>query len=327
VAAESIDVAGSDPAEAVRLAELALRIAELCPGEEAWRYRLMGYAFIHLANARRVAGNLRGAREAMAAGKRLWAAGAAADPGLLDEARVLWLEATLQSADRRFDLALKAIDEAFRVDRAEMAARLLYAKARALEGLGDFPGSTVALEQAASLVDSKQEPRVSLGIRFQLLVNLCLEDRAAEAELRLQDVRVTAERRGNELDLVRVLWLEGMVAAGLGRQAEAEAAYDQVRRELASREIAYDCALVTLDLAVLLLAGNRTEEVRSLAAGLLWIFRSQQVPENALAALRLFAEAAGRDAASATLAREVRLFLYRAQRDPELRFHDKTGAE
>jgi transcriptional regulator with XRE-family HTH domain len=40
VAAESVEMAGDDPQEAARLARLAARIAELCPGSEAWRGRL-----------------------------------------------------------------------------------------------------------------------------------------------------------------------------------------------------------------------------------------------------------------------------------------------
>jgi transcriptional regulator with XRE-family HTH domain len=40
VAAESVEAAGGDPQEAARLARLAVRIAELCPGSEAWRWRL-----------------------------------------------------------------------------------------------------------------------------------------------------------------------------------------------------------------------------------------------------------------------------------------------
>jgi transcriptional regulator with XRE-family HTH domain len=95
VAAASIEAAGDDPQEALKLAELAVRIAELCPGPEAWRWRLEGYARIQLANARQVSGDLPGAREAIAHGKKLWQAGAPADPGLLNEALVLRIEASL----------------------------------------------------------------------------------------------------------------------------------------------------------------------------------------------------------------------------------------
>jgi len=324
VAAESIEAAGDDPQEAVRLAELAVRIAELCPGPEAWTWRVGGYAGLHLANARRASGNLPAARAARVRGKKLWQAGAAADPGLLNEALVLGLEANLLLADRRFAEALKLIEEALRVDRSGITASLLYTKASILADMDDLQGSTAALEKAASLVDAKREPRLALGIRLLLLLDLCLEDRAAEAQPHLGEVRSIAERLNRDLDLTRVLWMEGLVAAGVGRNAEAEANLQQVRGEMAKREIAFDYALVTLDLTVVLLSENRTAEVRALATDLIWIFRKQQVSENALAALHLFREAARREAATVGLARLVRRFLYRAQQNPELKL-EGTG--
>jgi len=327
VAAASIEAAGDDPKEALKLAELAVRIAELCPGPEAWRWRLEGYARIHLANARRVCGDLPGGREARGRAKKLWEAGAPADPGLLNEAVVLWIEANLLCTDRRFGEATKLLEEAFRVDRSGLTARLLYTKAGILEGMDDLKASAAALEEAASLVDEKREPRLALGIRLKLLLNLCLEDRAEEARPQLRDVLSIAEGLGKELDLARVLWVSGMIAAGTGRSAEAEESLEQVRREMARRNIAYDYALVTLELAVVLLAENRLGEVRALATDLVWIFSAQQVSENALAALRLFSEAARRETATVGFARQIRRFLYRAQHDPGLEFEDAGAGE
>jgi len=91
VAAASREAVISDPRHALELAELALLIAELTPGEEAWRSRLQGYAGAHLSKARRASGDPSGAEGAMARAKKLWAAGATGDPGLLDEtARREW---------------------------------------------------------------------------------------------------------------------------------------------------------------------------------------------------------------------------------------------
>jgi transcriptional regulator with XRE-family HTH domain len=327
VAAESIEAAGEDPPEAVRLAELAVRIAELCPGPEAWRRRLEGYAGVHLANAHRAAGNLPRARAARDRAKKLWEAGAPADPGLLNEALVLGLEANLLRADCHYNEALKLIEEALQVDHSGITSRLLFTKARILEALDDLQGSAAALEKAARLVDIKRERRLAQGIRCQLIVNLCLEDRAAEALQHLQELRLVVEENGKAIDLTRVLWLEGIAAAGTGQDTKAEASLEQVRREMARLEIAYDCALVTLDLAVVFLSKNRFEDVRALATDLVWICRSQQVGENALVALRLFTEAARREYATVELARRIRRFLYRAQQHPGLEFEERGAGE
>jgi transcriptional regulator with XRE-family HTH domain len=325
VAAASIEAAGDDPQEAVWLAQLAVRIAELCPGPEAWRWRLEGYAGIHLANARRAAGNMPEARKAMALGKKLWEAGAAADPGLLNKALVLQIEANLLLVDRHFGEALKLIEEALRIDHSGITARLLYTKAIIRTDMGDIEGSIAALEEATFHVDETREPRLALGIRLEFLFILCLEDRAAEAQRHLGEVRSIAERLNRELDLIRVSWLEGLAAAGVGQSTEAEAKLREARGVMAEREIAFDYALATLDLAVVLLGESRTAEVRAFATDLLWIFRSQQMSENALAALRLFAAAARQETATVGLARRIRRFLGRAQHDSELKL-EVTGA-
>ena len=80
---------------AAELAGLALRVAELSPGPQAWRWRLEGYAWAFVANARKNKGDLPGAEEAFLSSDRLWEAGAPADPDLLDDARRLDLKASL----------------------------------------------------------------------------------------------------------------------------------------------------------------------------------------------------------------------------------------
>jgi tetratricopeptide (TPR) repeat protein len=280
-----------------------------------------------MANAHRIGGTMPPAREARTQARKLWDAGAAADPGLLNEARVLHIEANLCCVDQRFSEARKLLSEAMRLDYPGMAAPLLYTEARVFEGMGDLRQAAAALERASSLVNAKKEPRLALSISFQLLVILCLEGRAEEAKEKLPDIRSAAERQHKELDLLRVVWLEGVVASGLGHYDEAESRLDQVRRDLAHRGIAYDCALVTLELAVVLLAANRGEEVCSLAGHLVWIFRSQEVHGNALAALRLFHEAAQNQKVTIDFTRRVLRFLYRAQHNPELRLEEEAGTD
>jgi transcriptional regulator with XRE-family HTH domain len=318
VAAESIAAAPNHPRQALELAELARRMAELAPVAGPWRSRLQGYAWAHVSNARRVCNDLPGAEKAMREALRLWAEGE--EPGFLAEAWVPWIEAGLRKGQRRFPEALKRIDEALALDRGELRAQILVTKTGILETLGDPEGSTAVLQEVAPLIDSHREPRLAFGVRFNLLVDLCRLGRAAEAEPGLPVVRDLAERLGEELDLVRVAWLAGKIAAGLGRNAEAYAAFQRIRREFTARELAYDGALVSLELALLLLEQGRAAEVHNLASEMLWIFRAQGVHREALAAIQLFCDAVRREEATAELARRVVLYLYRAQHDPELRF-------
>jgi len=127
-------------------------------------------------------------------------------------------------------------------------------------------------------------------------------------------------RLGNELDFVRLHWLEARVFAGMGQFEEAVAAFRQVRGEFAARGIAYDTALVSLELAGLLAEQGRAGEVKSLARQMAFIFKAQGVHREALTALSMFRKAAEEEAVTAELARSVLDFLQRARRDPALRF-------
>ena len=82
----------------------------------------------------------------------------------------------------------------------------------------------------------------------------------------------------------------------------------------------YDYALVSLELASVLLEQGEAMEVRTLASEMLWLFQAQGVHREALAALRLFCQAAKTEGATVELTRRILTYLHRAQHDPELRF-------
>ena len=322
VCAESVKAAPHSAELALEHAGLAVEIARLVDCEDLFRRRLQGYAEAHLANAHRVHGRPREAEEVFGRARALWKAGAPGDPGLLNEARVLGLDASLRFDQRRFAESLILLDQALAVDRNGEVRFLLIVRARVLELTGDFDGAIATLRNAASLIDGRLEPRQLWVVRLNLLCNLCHLHRFADAQLLLREVRALAERLGQDLDLLRTLWLEGWVAAGLGRRPEAIASLEQVSREFTQRNIPYDAALASLELAVLYLEEGRTAEVRRLVDELLTIFKAQEVYREALAAVTLFGKAARREAATVELARRLIAYLYRAQHDPELRFEE-----
>jgi transcriptional regulator with XRE-family HTH domain/tetratricopeptide (TPR) repeat protein len=317
---ESEEAASDRADRALELARLAHQVAKLAPGGKAWRSRLEGYTLGFLANAQRVSGDLPGAEATFARAWKLWEAGVGSDQGLLAEWRLLDREASLLRERRRFGDALDRLHRALSTAPRQLAARILMNQAVLLEQMGEAELAIEALRKAAPLVDERQDPRLPCVLRFNLIVNLCHLGRYTEAEVLLPEVQKLALALRKELDLVRVVWLKGKITAGLERGEEARAAFEQVRRDFTTREMAYDCALVTLELAALLLEQGHTREVRTLAEEMLWIFRTQGVHREALAALQVFCDAARRDAASVELARRVALFLHRAQHDPQLRF-------
>jgi tetratricopeptide (TPR) repeat protein len=328
VCAKSIETAPSSPARALELAELALRIADLCYGEEWLRQRARGYAWFHVANARRATNDLSASVAALDTAAKLWEAGAPGDPGLFHEAIVLALEANIQKSQRRFPEALQKITEALTADRGELRGKLLLTKSQILRAQGDVEGSTRVLREAIPHVQEEREPRTALGVRSQFLLNLCLQDRAVEAAPHLPEVQSLAQQLGNEVDLVRVNYLGALITSGLGKAEEAEEAFNEARRRFADFEppLVFDYSLVSLDLGLLLLGQGRTVEVRALADEMAWIFTSQGVQREALAAIKLFCDAAQRETATVEMARSVIRFLHQSQHDPELKFGETEEA-
>jgi tetratricopeptide (TPR) repeat protein len=317
---ESEEAASDRADRAFELAELALRVAQLAPGEELWRSRLEGYCLGFLANALRVGNGMLEAEKTFARAWGLWQAGADTDSGLLPEWRLLDRWASLRRDQRRFAEALELLDRAFDTAPLVMKGRILVNKAVTLEHMGEPERAIEALRQATALVDGRREPRLRFALRFNLATNLCLLGKAELAQPMLEEIRELAVSLQKELDLVRVVWLQGRLSAGMGKRTDAVSCFEQVRREFRAREMDYDFALASLELAALYREENHRKKVKALAGDMLWIFRREGIHREALAALRLFCEAAERETVTVELTRRLFRFLHRARLNPELRF-------
>lgn len=319
--AESAKAAAADVGRAMDLADLALRVAARVPGEEPWRARVQGYAWGFTGNARRVANDLPGAEEAFIRAWELWNSSASIHPEVLAEWRLLDLHASLRRDQRRLPDALELLDRALAKGKVGgEEGRILLNKAFTLEQMGEHEQAIVSLKSAASAVDGESDPRLFCVLQFNLAVNLWHLERYEEAAELIPSLRHLAVELGNALDLVRVLWLEARIAAGLGRRSEAISLLEQVCGEFTSRGLAYDMALVSLELAVFYLEERRSRDVQTLARHMAPIFRAQGVHREALAALRLFCEAAEQDTATVELARRLADYLRKARYEPGLKF-------
>jgi hypothetical protein len=93
-----------------------------------------------------------------------------------------------------------------------------------------------------------------------------------------------------------------------------------VRVYLLSHGIAYDFAVVSVEMGTLYLKQGRAGLVRELADQMRWIFESQGIHQQALEALALFCQAAQMEEAQADWTRRLVKYLNRAQNNPALRF-------
>ncbi len=312
----SVKSAAHKAAEALELAELALEIAERVPEEEGWRSRLKGYCWAHMGNARRVANDLSGADTAFAQAWHLWDEESDSHPGPLSGWRICDLEASLRLDQRRFPEALQRLEQA----RAGCgndplaAGRILLKKEQVFDELGDAESALAVLVEATPLIEPLGDARLLWILLFMKTKNLVHLEHYGEAAELLPQVQDLAVELGNELDLLRVDWLRSKVAAGLGRPEEAIAGLEQVSQIFTDRELPYDAALSSLDLAVLLLEAGRTQEVKELAVTLGKIFNGTDFSREALAALTLFCDAAHLERATVEQARKVITEIERAGR-------------
>jgi tetratricopeptide (TPR) repeat protein len=334
----SREEAASDASRALELAELAVAIAKGIedekPAETNWLYELRAYAWGHLGNARRTQGNLAAAEEAFEISDQWWMAGEE-DAGdvLRYGAVLLHLKGSLRLAQRRFPEALLLLDEAVALylqgdserGSAHLAGRVLIKKGYVLIESGQTESAIAAFQEAEGLVDAERDPRLLFSLRHNLVDALTKAGRYEEGRALLPPVQDLARRFAGQLDQIRLRWVEGRIAAGLGETEAALVALSEVRRGFLDQGIGYDAALVSLELAALLLHLGRTAEVRELAAEMIAIFRAQDVHREALAALSFFQTAAARDAATAELAQEVASFLLQARTDAQLRFSPPKG--
>lgn len=323
---ESRNRASSNAALALQLGKLAAQVAELVPGEERWRSRLRGYALAFLANALRVQGDLRGAEETFIRSDELWQAGEGCGVELLEESRRLDLKASLRRSQRRLPEALDLLDRALATDkRKAYTGHLLIKRAKTLEEMGELQAAITVLQEAEPFTGSEKDPRLFLCLKHNLADYLSKVGRYEEAESLLPEVSAICARLGNELDRIRLRWVEGRIADGLGRTGQAIEILTQVRGDFAARGMDYDTALVSLELATIFAREGRADSVKALARHMAPIFQAQGVHREALAALALFRQAAESEEVTADLARQLLDYLHRARQDPKLRFEAPPG--
>ncbi|HWM92758.1 MAG TPA: hypothetical protein VN493_18485 [Thermoanaerobaculia bacterium] len=310
----SIKAAAHRADQALDLARFALFIAERI--KEVFRDRTIGYCWAHVGNAQRVGEDFDGADRSFVRAWELWNAGAGSDPGLLPEWTLFSLEASLRRAQHRFPEALERLDQARKRSGGNKLAemRLLLQYEHVLQQMNDFDGALAVLKEVAPLIEELGDPQLLFALRFNRTDLLTRLESYGQAAPLLPEVRDMAAEQGDALNLTRVDWLEAKILAGLGCQKDAMGQLEKVCDDFTARKLPYDAALSGLDLALLKLKAGYTSEVRWVAVRLAWIFDSKKIRREALAALRIFYDAAMQDAATVELTRQVIADIERVRR-------------
>lgn len=311
-----------DPDEAFHLAALARLIAHRNP-RMPQAFDLIALATAHMANACRAGNDRRQAEEHFGHARYVITHHGVTDTEIL--ARIDHLEGSLRMDQRQFEKAEELLTRAamlYRVsgDKVETARVLI-----TLGGLYFFqeelaPAIEVTTAALKGLRDS-YEPRLYLCARFNLS-RFLVEDGQYHEALEMLAVDEDLYREFPEAwTQLRLSWLRGKIASGLGRLEEAERILLEVRDGFVAQGIGYDAAMVAIeDLALLYLREGRAADVKRLAEEIYPIFQSQDVHREAVAALMLFQEAARQEQLTVKAVRDLVRYLKEARSDPSLRF-------
>lgn len=313
-----------DPPRAQELAELAVAIAgSLDP--EAYDIPLIRdlqtRAWAHRGEALRVLSDLRGAESAIAMAENFVIEGTG---DILEEAQVSELKAALRRDQHRPDEAHQLLDEAIRVYRqyrdSHLVGRAFIQKGEVYGTCGDLEPAIHWLRKGLELIDSTRERHLDLSVRQSLMLYLHESGRHREARFLLKASRTDFRQHGGELLNLRLVWLEGKIHGSLGFMEKAEACLMDARQGFIRLGIGFSAAAVSLDLAALYAGQGRSAEMRRLSAEMLLIFRSRDLHQEAVAALIAFQRAVAMEGVSSKLLTDLRSYLERARKDPQLRF-------
>jgi hypothetical protein len=244
---------------------------------------------------------------------------------VLLRARVVDLKASLRNSERRFEESRQCLRTAQtlyrRAGETHLAGRCLIKRGLFSGYDGDPELGLRLLDQGLAQIDREKDPKlvaIALHTRVRLL-NECGRFAEARSALGASDLRHRLE--DDPLNLLKLRWEEGRIAAGLGELPEAAAAFQEVRCGFEARELHYKAGLVALELAIVWLRrGKPAGELSPLVHELVATFRACGIDREAVGAVLLLRQACERERVSLELLRSVMTFLRRFERDPSARF-------
>jgi tetratricopeptide (TPR) repeat protein len=253
----------NNPEEMIRLHQAAVELAESFDPRGYGKKRiahLQARAWGELANAHRVGDRLRSSARAFEKAFALFQEGTG-DPYL--KARLLDLECSLHGARREFALALGQLETLSNLYRdlgePHLAGRSLIIRALYTSYSGRPHDAIQINNDGLELIDRQRDPALFMHAIHNHLFFLVDLGRCAQAKRSLFENRrnlIYKER----ISALRLRGLEGRISYGLGELMSAEIAYREVREGLAEVGKSFYGAIISLELAMVLVGQKRFEE-------------------------------------------------------------------
>jgi tetratricopeptide (TPR) repeat protein len=280
----------TDAEDMLHFAELARLAAERCDVSAAGNSRrladLRARAWGQYGNASRVAGKPRQSGDAFTAAQSYQAEGTG-DPVLR-----AWLFEKITPFlifQGRFQEAIEMADEAARIYRdlgePHQLASTRTQKAIAEIYAGETERAVRTLNEAIPLIDHEEDPHLLLAACHNLIRCYIDLDRPDQALMIYSEASNLYKEFEDPLILLRAGWQEGQLLRDLGHLRAAETALLKSRKGYLERGLAYEVALVSLDLATVYVKLGSVEQLKQTVASTIPIFRALRVGLETLAAL------------------------------------------
>jgi tetratricopeptide (TPR) repeat protein len=286
----------------------AVSVAEELGTEDAAALGLQARSWAELANAKRLTSDFEGASQAFAmAYERLGEMGRrrARDPLLM--ARVMDLDASLRNQQRRYGDATQLLAWAHDIyleHGDEQAAGRVLVKQGAVHGEAhEHEAAIETTLRGLELMDYDRDSEAYFRGLHNIVDAYASLGHYREARELLEDGRPLYEVHATGVVLLAVRGIEGRIAAGLGEFLPAVRAFTAARDGFADRELPYDAALVSLELALLWLEHGNYGALRKVLDEILLLFHTLDIERDAVAAVFVLYEAARKKEVTEALVR------------------------
>ncbi len=306
-----------DPKLGVQTAELAIASLEALvrrSGDDQLFASLKAQGWTRLANARGLAGDLRGAELAFDEAERLLEAGGR-QPEV--EAEILAYKASLRRDQRRFLEARELLESARTVcpdTETDLTAKILLIQASVRFEEGNPTAATPFLEEALPLAAKSDDAILRLAIYHNLVATYSEAGWYQKAVKLLPVAKQLSEDHGTGYNKIRFSWLEGLIARGLGDLDEAEESLKNARDAFSEMGDGFNTALVSLDLAELYSRQKRNSDLSALCDAMAPLTGMLQNHREALVALQMFQRAAEEKSVTGMVVEKARKVLLRSQK-------------
>jgi len=281
-------------------------------------------AWAELGNAYRVADQLDSAQGALRHACELFEQGTG-DKSL--GIKLLDLEASLAADRRHFGLACNAMSLIYKYHRRlgdhHLAGRALISKGLYIGYWGRPEQAISLLRKGLSLIDENLDPDLALSAVHNELWFLVDCGKFEEARRRLFLNRGRCEASVGRLNQLKIDWLEARIDVGHGKLDRAVENLLQAKQGFSEVGRPFDSALLSLDLAAVLMTQKRSAEAEELVVEAARVFSTLRIEREALMAILMLKKSFEMREASAEMVEEVAAFVRRSENDPNARFDPK----